>query len=287
MDMVCEMACAKINICLDVTGIREDGYHSIESVMLCVTLADDVTLEKTASIGITLECSDASLPTDEKNLAYKAALEFYKYIDEEPCVHITVIKHIPDRAGLAGGSADAAAVLRGLNTLTEAYLSDEELRKIAEKIGSDVIFCVSSDPSFVSGRGEIIDMCAPLPDCTVVLAKGKEGVKTPGAYKALDTMYNDYSARGTLASKCLDAMYSGDLKAISDSAFNIFEDITLEADPEISLIKNEMLGCGAILSLMSGSGSAVFGLFTSEDEANTALARLKEKDMWAFVCKPL
>lgn len=287
MNSVTEKACAKINVCLDVTGIRDDGYHSIESVMLCVTLADDVIVEKTDDIGITIECSDKSLPTDERNLAYKAAHEFYEYIEENPRVHISIVKNIPDKAGLAGGSADAAAVLRALNTLTEAYLSDEALREIAARIGSDVIFCVSSDPSFVSGRGEVIDLCAPLPECTVVLAKGEEGVKTPGAYRALDEMFKDYSGRGTLASKCVDAMYSGDLCAIADSAFNIFEDITVPHNPEISKIKDMMRADGAALSLMSGSGSAVFGLFESEECANVACERLKGQGIWAAVCKPL
>lgn len=287
MNTVTEKACAKINICLDVTGIREDGYHSIESVMLCVTLADDVTVEKTDDIGITLECSRSDLPTGEKNLAYKAAAAFYEYIEENPRVHIKLIKNIPDQAGLAGGSADAAAVLRALNTLTGACLSDETLRKIAEGIGSDVIFCVSSDPSFVSGRGEIIDYCAPLPECTVLLAKGNSGVKTPGAYRSLDVMYGDYSKRGGLAKKCFDAMYSGGLDAISESAFNIFEEIVIPNDPEISLIKDEMKRNGASLSLMSGSGSAVFGLYRSESDARLAQKALREKGFFAEVCKPL
>jgi len=287
MNSVSEKACAKINVCLDVTGIRDDGYHSIESVMLCVTLADDVTVEKTDSIGITLECSDESLPTDGRNLAYKAAQEFYEYIEENPRVHISIVKNIPDKAGLAGGSADAAAVLRALNTLTEAYLSDEALRAIAARIGSDVIFCVSSDPSFVSGRGEIIEMCAPLPDCTVLLAKGTEGVKTPGAYRALDAMFNDYSGRGVLAKKCLDAMYSGSLSAISDTAFNIFEDITVPHNPEISVIKEIMTVGGAALSLMSGSGSAVFGLFESEECAKATAEKLNRRGIWTSLCKPL
>ena len=287
MDIVSEKACAKINICLDVTGIRDDGYHSIESVMICVTLADDVTVEKTDDIGITLECSDKTLPCDEKNLAYKAALEFYEYIEENPRVHITLTKNIPDKAGLAGGSADAAAVLRALNVLTGACLSDETLRKIAARIGSDVIFCVSSDPSFVSGRGEVIDYSAPLPSATIVLAKGREGVKTPGAYKALDAMFGDYSGRGSGAKKCLDAMYRGDLGEICRAAFNIFEDIVVPANPEINAIKTVMTDNGASLALMSGSGSAVFGIFENRNDAEKAKNILSESGMWATVCKPL
>lgn len=287
MNSVTEKACAKINICLDVTGIREDGYHSIESVMVCVAFGDDVTVEKTDSIGITLECSDPSLPTDEKNLAYKAAMEFYEYINENPRVNIIIDKKIPDKAGLAGGSADAAAVLRALNTLTESYLSDDELRGIAAKIGSDVIFCVSSDPSFVSGRGEIIEECAPLPECTVVLAKGNEGVKTPGAYRALDEMFGDYSSRELLAKNCLDAVYGGDLEKIASSAFNIFEEVTIPFSPIIKEIKDSMKENGASLALMSGSGSAVFGLFESREKAEQASSVLEEKGLWSVVCRPL
>lgn len=287
MDRITEFACAKINICLDVTGKRDDGYHSIESVMLCVTLADLVTVSFTDRFGITLDCSDDTLPKDEKNLAYKAAREFFSYIKREPNVHIDIIKNIPDKAGLAGGSADAAAVLRALNSLTDACLSDEELRKIAESIGSDVIFCVSSDPSFVSGRGEIIEQADPLPDCTILLAKGKEGVKTPGAYKALDEMFGDYKEREHLAQKCLEAMNSGDIIKIGESAFNIFENVTIPNAPEIQTIKDTMLNDGATFSLMSGSGSAVFGVFLSEADAEKCSTKLKESGVWTSVCKPI
>ncbi len=287
MDVVREKGCAKINLCLDVVGIREDSYHSIESVMQCVTFGDDVTVSKTDREGISLDCSDKSLPTVEKNLAYKAAFEFYEYIDEVPSVAISLVKHIPDKAGLAGGSADAAAVLRALNSLTEAHLSDEELRKIAENIGSDVIFCVSSDPSFVTGRGEIIEECKSLPDCAILLAKGISGVQTKGAYKRLDDTYGDYSSRGKGASKCLDAMESGDLSAICDSMFNIFEDIVISDDPTVKALKEEIKAGGALASMMSGSGSAVFGIFDDEAKANETKSKLTEKGIWAVVCRPL
>lgn len=287
MDRITELACAKINICLDVTGIRDDGYHSIESVMLCTTLADIVTVSLTDSFGITISCSDKSLPTDEKNLAYKAALEFFSYLEKKPNVHIDIVKRIPDKAGLAGGSADAAAVLRALNSLTGSYLPDEELRRIAENIGSDVIFCVSSDPSFVSGRGETIDPSDPLPDCTILIAKGKEGVKTPGAYRALDEMFGDYGERNLLAKKCLEAMSSGNLEKIGEAAFNIFEDVTIPNAPEIQAIKNKMLDNGAVFSLMSGSGSAVFGVFTKEENAKKCNDDLKDIGIWTSLCKPV
>lgn len=287
MNYIFEKACAKINICLDITGIREDGYHEIKSIMQCVTFGDDIYVEKWDTPGITLECSDKSLPVDERNLAFKAAVAFFEHINDFMNIKITIRKNIPDKAGLAGGSADAAAVLRALNRLTESNLSDEVLREIAAKIGSDVVFCVSSDPSLVTGRGEIIEPCEGLPECTVVLAKSDDGMKTPEAYRALDKFYRDYSSRSDSTYICLDAMTEGDLSKIAQKAFNVFENVIIPHRPAIAQIKSVLTECGAVLSLMSGSGSAVFGLFGSEEAADAAVEKLKNNGAWAVACEPL
>ena len=286
MRTVFEKACAKINICLDIVGIRDDGYHEIRSVMQCVAFGDDVTVGVSEEKGIHLTCSDSSLPTDEKNLAYKAALAFFEYTDTYLDIDVYVKKNVPDKAGLAGGSADAAAVLRALNRLSEINLSDEELRKIAERIGSDVVFCVSSDPSFVSGRGEIIEECGGLPDCYIVLAKSDDGMKTPEAYRALDELYGDYSSRNGGAEKCRDAMY-GELSEIKEHAFNIFESVIIPKRPAVQSLKDSLYESGAVLAMMSGSGSAVFGIFEDEECAIAAEKKIKESGAFAVSCRPL
>ncbi len=289
MGFVFEKACAKINICLDITGRRSDGYHEIRSVMQCVTFGDDVSVETTFGDGIILECSDSSLPTDEKNLAFKAALRFFEHIGRSFGVKITIKKNIPDKAGLAGGSADAAAVLRALNELSGEALSDDELRVIAAEIGSDVIFCVSSDPSFVSGRGEIIEETAGLSDCLVLIAKGDDGMKTPEAYSILDDMYGDFSARGNAADICRDALYGGDISKIAEHAFNIFEEVIIPRRPAVGELKNMLSDFGSHLTLMSGSGSAVFGIFMKNERAaaERAVEALFAKGAFAVLTEPM
>ena len=286
MDQIFEKACAKINICLDIVGIRDDGYHEIRSVMQCVAFGDDVIVGISNEKGIHLSCSDPSLPTDEKNLAYRAALAFFEYTDTYLDLDIYVKKNIPDKAGLAGGSADAAAVLRAVNRLSGCNLSDEELRKIAERIGSDVVFCVSSDPSFVSGRGEVIDECIGLPDCFIVLAKSDDGMKTPEAYRALDGLYGDFSSRTDGADRCREAMQC-ELSEIKENMFNIFESVIIPQRPAVQMLKDTLYSCGAEVAMMSGSGSAVFGIFTDEETALSAEKKIKDNGAWAVICRPM
>ncbi len=281
-----EKACAKINLCLDITGVRDDGFHEIKSVMQCVEYGDDVTVETTYSNGITLECSDRSLPMDERNLAVKAALAFFKYTEKPFGVKINIKKNIPDKAGLAGGSADAAAVLRALNTLSGGELSDEELREIAAGVGSDVVFCVSSDPSFVSGRGEVIEPDFGLSDCFIVLAKGKDGISTPEAYRSLDGMYGDFASR-TGVDKIREIIKSGDLERLGCEAFNIFESVVCPKLSDVDELKSIMREKSSYFTMMSGSGSAVFGVFEREADANAAAEKIKSNGVWAVVTRPL
>ncbi len=282
-----EIACAKINLCLDVTAKREDGYHEIESVMMCVSFGDEVILQSNGGYGATLSCSDPTLPTDEKNLAIKAANAFFEETGRRQGVHIILNKKTPDKAGLAGGSADAAAVLRGLNALTGEGLSDEELRKIAERIGSDVVFCVSSDPAYVRGRGEVLTDAPSLPRCAIVLAKGSDGVKTPQAYTYLDERYGDFSSQGGKAQRMLSALAEGELDSVCASLYNIFERVVAPKIPDIELLKNKLCSYGARGSLMSGSGSAVFGLFATLDEAERAAEQIRADGYWAVACEPI
>lgn len=282
-----EIACAKINLCLDVTAKREDGYHAIESVMTCVSFGDEVILQSNGGYGATLSCSDPNLPTDEKNLAVKAANAFFEETGIRCGVHIILNKKTPDKAGLAGGSADAAAVLRGLNALTGEGLSDDELCKIAEKVGSDVVFCVASDPAFVSGRGENLSPAPALPECAVVIAKGADGVKTPQAYADLDEKFGDFSSQGGRADAMLRALDSGDLDSVCSELYNIFESVVSPKIEDVEMIKGKLVSYGAKGALMSGSGSAVFGLFVDQREADAAAEKIRADGYWAISCTPL
>lgn len=282
-----EIACAKINLCLDVTAKREDGYHEIESVMVCVSFGDEVILQSNGGHGVTLSCSDPTLPTDGKNLAVKAANAFLEATGRCDGVHIVLNKKTPDKAGLAGGSADAAAVLRGINVLTGEGLSDAELCRIAESVGSDVVFCVASDPAYVSGRGERLSDAPPLPECAIVLAKGADGVKTPEAYSDLDGLFGDFSSQGGRADRMLSALETGELDSVCESLYNIFESVVAPKIPDIEMLKSKLCSCGAKGALMSGSGSAVFGLFTTLDEAEQAAEQIRADGYWAVACEPI
>ena len=180
MKSITEKAYAKINISLDVTGRRPDGYHEMLMVMQSVTLCDDVTITLTESAGSHAECNLHFVPGDERNLAVRAANRFFERVGiENTGAHIVIKKDIPVGAGMAGGSTDAAAVLRGLNKLTGANLSSPELHELAAEIGSDVAFCIAGGTQLASGRGEVLSPLPPLPDCSIVICKPDFSISTP------------------------------------------------------------------------------------------------------------
>ena len=272
------LAPAKINVCLGVTGKRADGYHDIDSVMQTVSLFDKVrvTLAKNAS-GEKIEviCPGFEALDGEKNIAYRAAKAFLDYIKAESyAVYIEIEKVIPMEAGLGGGSSDAAAVLLALNELTGAPLTEEELCAIGATVGADVPFLVRRGTALVRGIGEIITPCRDLPDVAVLIAYPKsEKVSTGKAYAAID-------ARGEFSShtdfeKMKEAIEKGDLAEISAAGYNIFESVLPEGSA-VFKIKKSMLSHGALMSLMSGSGSAVFGFFPCPKCAERAALALAE-----------
>lgn len=267
--MIKTVAPAKINIHLDILGQIDGGFHSLFMVMQSVGLADEVTADKTEEKGIFLDCSDKRLPQDEKNIAYKAAKAFFDYIIAEPCVKITVTKNIPFAAGLAGGSADAAAVIVALNELFESKLSQTELCEIGLSVGSDVPFCIVGGTCLSQNRGEVLSQLKPLKKCFVVLAKPQKGVSTAEAYAAADKAYIYHPDNV----KMLAACSKGDFEAICSNAANVFEQV-IEV-PERVEIKNILRRNGAKLQQMSGSGPTVFGLFTDKENAEKAAEEIK------------
>lgn len=246
---------AKINLALDVLGKREDGYHEVRMVMTTIDLADRLEIGETCE-GIHVRTSSGFLPEDSRNLAYQAAQLMKDRFAIKQGVNISIAKHIPVAAGLAGGSSDAAAVLRGLNRLWGLGISTAELARYGTEIGSDVAFCVHGGTAVAAGRGEAISPIASPPPCWVVLAKPNEGVSTKQMYRRLNLEH----VRHPNIDAMVQAIESSDYKALCGYLGNVFEEMTVQNIPQVALIKEKMERLGADGVLMSGSGPTVFGL---------------------------
>ena len=268
-----ELAPAKLNLTLEVGEKRSDGYHEVQSVMSCAALYDEVTLESGTSGGISMTCDCPGLPLDDKNLCLRAAKLFVQKTGI-PCdgLHIELSKRIPMQSGLGGGSADAAAVLRGLRKLYRPEMMIKDLERMAAELGSDVPFCVRSVTAMVRGRGEQLLKLPKLPLCWFVICKPEFSFSTAEMYAKLDEK-ELVSSIDTLG--LIKALEYQDMQEISDRLGNCFEGV-LEESSEIFAIKNRLLALGARNACMSGSGSAVYGLFTQEDEAKAAAAKLQK-----------
>lgn len=278
---------AKINLFLDITSKREDGYHNIESVMQTVDLYDTINIIRHEESGrkISIICSNPTLPCDEKNLCHRAAARFFEQTNiDNYNIEINVEKNIPVSAGLGGGSTDAAAVFIGLDKLFETNLSLERLCKMASTVGADIPFCIKKGISRVRGIGDIFEYCPPLPDCFTVIACGGEEVSTPWAYCRLDEMY-DFSCRDVNIDRFISSFPKG-IAEISRNMENIFESAVIPEKKTVAIAKELMKTYGCLNSLMSGSGSAVFGIFDCKSKAQTALAQLVDSGFKAFLCKP-
>lgn len=279
---------AKINLFLDVESIRGDGYHNILSLMQSVTLCDTVTVEfkEAEAKSIRVHCNDSSIPCNEKNLAYKAA-NIYPFCNGE--IDITIEKRIPMSAGLAGGSADAAATLIALNNISSTPISLDELKTLGNKLGADVPFCIETGACVAKGTGDILESAPIMPELPIVIAKLGEGMSTPEAYRALDEKYNHFSnySPKTQNLDALIAKDNSDLKKYTDSFFNIFESVVEPIRPNVTLLKNEMINHGALNAMMSGSGTSVFGVFKNEADAQSAMYSLLSLGADAHLCHPL
>ncbi len=280
--MLTVSAYAKINLYLDIERRRDDGFHDILSIMQTVSLSDTVVLERIES-GI--ELSNGIGIEKEKDLAYRAAKLFFERSGISGGVRINVEKRIPMGAGLAGGSADAAAVLRGLNELYGEPFSADRLAGIGLTLGSDVPFCIVGGTKITRGRGEKMTDMPDMPDCAIVVAIGDDHVSTPAQFAELDRRFDNFVGYKT-KSECVEgiekAFVKGDF-AVGDHLYNIFE-ITGRFSPEIKEIMTAHGACG---SLMSGSGSSVFGLFQSDASAEAAKDELTSKGYRAFLCRPV
>ncbi len=270
-----EPAYAKLNLTLDILHKREDGFHEIESIMQQITMCDDVEIDVETGEDWKLECDWEDVPTDSENLAWKAAGVFYREIGKDPQgITIRITKRIPMGAGLAGGSADAAAVLRALNRHEGEPFTIWELSRLSAKIGSDVPFCVLGGTALAKGRGEKLAQLLPMPQCFYCIAKPEFSVSTPKLYAAWDEVAEPYHPDNNGMGRALDQQ---NLMHVAGYLGNGFEPLASAEHPEIEEIKQIMSDCGALGAAMTGSGSAVFGIFDAFDMAATASMKLMEK----------
>lgn len=272
---------AKINLTLDVVSRRDNGYHDVEMVMQTVNLYDTVTVEK-CSEGIILNVNSPMLPTDERNIAYKAASLFFSECKISGGALISIDKNIPIAAGLAGGSSNAAAVLCSLNILYGTNLPDEELARLGLLLGADVPYCIYGGTCLAEGIGERLTELKGIPPVYVLLVKPEKGVSTAEIYHTIDSSENllHPDTKGML-----EAIEKSDIYIISRYLSNIMENVTSKINPEIKEIKSEMIEAGAIGAVMSGSGPTVFGFFENLNTAKSAAEVFSKKYSEVFITR--
>ncbi len=276
MDKIKLKALGKINLGLDVLGRRPNGYHDVRMVMQTVYLYDQILLEKTDKEGISLKTNLFYLPVNENNLAYRAAKMLIDEFAIKEGVHISLEKHIPVAAGMAGGSSNAAAVLYGMNRLFQLGLTDQELMERGVKLGADVPYCIMRGTVLAEGIGEELTPLPAMPKCHVLLAKPPISVSTQKVYEKLDaqevTKHPDIDG-------ILLGLQTGNLKKITSSMGNVLENVTITEYPQIERIKDVMKEEGALNAMMSGSGPTVFGIYDDKILARRAAARIREEQL--------
>ena len=282
-ESVAVKAYGKLNLLLDIVGKRPDGYHTLKSVFQSISVNDIVEVEIHDGEGIIIHCDDENIPTDKSNLAYKACIGFFEYTKIKPCgVTISIEKNIPSMAGMAGGSADCAAVLAALDKLFETKLSKDQLCDIGVKLGADVPFCLTGGTVLCEGIGEIMTDLPDLENCWFAVAKPEVSISTPECYKKFDSMTITEKAK---TDDMIAALVVGDIQTVSDCLYNALE-IAADFD-EIKNVKKIMIENGAMGSMMTGSGSAVFGIFENKKDAKSCIKELEDVCPFTAVLKPV
>lgn len=284
MSFIIEKAYAKLNISLDITGKRPDGYHSMRMVMQTCSLFDELALRFTPDGRFSCHSHLPYLSTGDKNLVVKAARLFMERAGiTDRGVQVVMKKRIPVCAGLGGGSSDAAATLRALNRLTGIGLSMKALETMGEKLGSDVPFCVRGGAALAEGKGELLTPLPCIPACRIVICKPVFSISTPALFSRVN---RDQIKLGPDTRGILKALENGDLVGIARRMYNVFEDILPRRYGEVFVIKNRLLELGALGAVMTGTGSAVFGLFDRESAAQNAVKNLTRDYSACFLCAP-
>ena len=285
--MITEKAYAKVNLSLDITGRRDDGYHLVRMVMQTLDIADTLTFEKaTGKTEIILKSQDGSTPLEvgQDNLIYKAAeLLLDKYVREkDPAagVRITLEKNIPIAAGMAGGSSDAAATLKGVTKLYELTVNESDLRKIGVTLGADVPYCIMGGTALSEGIGEELTRLPELPECYFVVAKPLCSVSTAEAYGGYDGLVeSEVRIKRPDVDGQVDAIYMQRIDLVCEKLLNVLEYVTAEKHEEIGKLENILKESGALGAVMSGSGPTVFGIFDTKEKAEAAAEEVKKSGL--------
>ena len=285
MTTLYEGAYAKLNLTLDVLGKREDGYHDLQSIMQTISIRDDIEIDVGTGKPWCLQCSVEGIPTDETNLAWKAAKVYCEAMNKDPNgLEIRITKRIPSGAGMGGGSADAAAVLRALNRHYGNPLSVFALAELGAQVGSDVPFCTLCGTAMVEGRGERLRKLPDMPDCVFVVCKPEFSVSTPELYKKIDEVAIAQRPNNRAMES---ALLAGDLGKIADNLCNVFDPVVTADHLEINYIKSIFNSYGAVGYQMTGSGSAVFAIMKDFEFAAVACNMLKDNYPGIFIAKPV
>lgn len=273
-------AYAKINLMLDILSRLDNGYHDLFMIMQSVGLYDEVTVEKTESESITISCNKDDIPCDEKNIAHKAATFFFEETDIKNCgIHIHIDKRIPHAAGLAGGSADGAAVIVALNKLFNTELSEKEIIRIGAKVGADVPFCALGGTMLAQYTGTVLSHLPDLSEKYIIIVKPDQDVSTGKAYAAFDAAER---VRHLDTKGMLMAVLNDDWKKIGEKVDNVFEQFIEVTDRTV--IKGIMRKYGCLCTCMSGSGPSIFGVFDNIENAESCLNELKKDFCGSFLC---
>ena len=285
MTTLYEGAYAKLNLTLDVLGKRDDGYHDLQSVMQTISIRDDIEIDVGTGKPWKLLCAVEGIPTDETNLAWKAAKVYCDAMHKDPNgLEIRITKRIPSGAGMGGGSADAAAVLRALNRYYDNPLSLFALAELGAQVGSDVPFCTLCGTAMVEGRGERLRKLPDMPDCVFVVCKPEFSVSTPELYKKIDSV--DIAKRPN--NRAMEsALVAGDLGKVAENLCNVFDPVVTEEHLELNYIKSLMHQYGAVSYQMTGSGSAVFAIMAEFEHAAVVCNMLKDNYSNIFIGKPV
>lgn len=285
MTTLYEGAFAKLNLTLDVLGKRPDGYHDLQSVMQTISVRDDIEIDVGTGKPWKLLCSQEGIPTDERNLAWKAAKIYCDAMNKDPNgLEIRITKRIPSGAGMGGGSADAAAVLRALNRHYGNPLSLFALAELGAQVGSDVPFCTICGTAMVEGRGERVRKLPDMPDCVFVVCKPEFSVSTPELYQKIDSVA---IAQRPDNRAMESALVAGDLEKVAANVWNVFDPVVTDDNLELNYIKSIFNSYGAMAYQMTGSGSAVFAIMPSFEYAAVVCNMLKDNYSQIFIGKPV
>ena len=277
-------AYGKINIALEVVGKREDGYHLLRMIMQNIDLYDLIELNEKRSNDITIECNKPYVPKDDRNLAYKAARLFMDTYKINRGIHIDIVKNIPVAAGLAGGSTNAAAVLKALNEMFDVGASEQDSMNLGVKLGADIPYCIKGGTCLCEGIGEKISELKSFKDKILVLVKPPFGVSTKDVYGAIDI---NKIFKKVLVNELIEAIEKDDLFFVAKNMKNHLENVTLRRHPLIIKIKEDMIKMGSIGSMMSGSGPTVFGFFDDMLKAQSCYERMKKQFNDVFITRTI